>query len=48
MSVHADGQPMHLLGAGDACVIPAGMRCALAGFGNNTELLEVTLPPDCR
>jgi len=46
LSLQADGHPTHLLAAGDACVIPAGLRCALAAAGKKTELLNVTLPSD--
>jgi len=48
LSLQADGHPAHLLAAGDACVIPAGLRCALAAVGKSTELLNVTLPSDSR
>lgn len=43
-TLEGDGQPPHLLAAGDAFVIPPGMKTRYNDPSDDIELLEVTLP----
>ncbi len=44
LTLHAEGAGAERLGAGDAIVVPAGMRHTLAEPSRDLSLLEVTLP----
>ena len=44
MTLREDGADAHALGAGDAYVIPPGMKTALAECSDDLELIEVSLP----
>lgn len=44
VTLHADGQPPHALGEGDAFVIPPGLRTAFTAASPDLQLLEVALP----
>ena len=44
MVLEGEGQPDRELTAGDAFVIPPGMKVRYAGPSQDLELLEVTLP----
>ncbi len=46
MTLREEGPGVHALGAGDAYVIPPGMKTALTGCSDDLELLEVSLPAD--
>lgn len=47
LSVRTEARGAQRLTAGDACVIPAGLQYAVASGAENTQLLDVTLPPNC-
>ena len=44
VTLHSDGHGAHDLAAGDAFVVPAGLRHALTACADDLELLEVSLP----
>ena len=44
MTLEGEGQPPHSLQAGDAFVVPPGMKTRYADPSDDIELLEVTLP----
>ena len=44
MTLRAEGREAEALGAGDAFVLPPGMRTAYARCSEDLELLEVSLP----
>jgi quercetin dioxygenase-like cupin family protein len=46
LTLREDAPPAHALGAGDAYVIPPGMKTALTECSADLELLEVSLPAD--
>jgi quercetin dioxygenase-like cupin family protein len=46
VTLHGEGQGAHLLGEGDAYVIPPHQKTTLAGWSDDLELLEVSLPAD--
>ena len=46
LTLHEDGPGAHALSAGDAYVIPPGMKTAFTDCSEDLQLLEVSLPAD--